>query len=64
MKTASDIYSPVTGQVTDVNAAVVKEPALVNNDPYGEGWFFKVKLAGQPAAGLLSAEQYQGQVGS
>ncbi len=64
VKTASDIYSPVSGQVVEVNKAVVDNPALVNTEPYGGGWFFKVKLS-QPAetGGLLSPEQYKAQVG-
>jgi glycine cleavage system H protein len=65
VKTASDIYSPVSGEIADVNASVVANPALVNTDPYGEGWFFKVKLANpQEAQALLSAEDYTKQVGS
>src|SRR4030095_2895699 len=44
VKTASDIYSPVSGQVLEVNKAVVDDPALVNSDPYGGGWFYKIKL--------------------
>src|SRR6185436_17298711 len=43
VKTASDIYSPVSGEVTEMNKNVVENPALVNTDPYGEGWFFKIK---------------------
>jgi len=64
VKTASDIYSPVGGEVTEVNKAVVDNPALVNTDPYAGGWFFKLKLA-NPAelAGLLSPEQYLAQIG-
>src|SRR6188508_205107 len=54
VKTASDIYSPVTGEVTEVNAEVVKMPSLVNDKPYDDGWFFKVKLAdGNEPGGLL-----------
>src|SRR5580698_6358071 len=45
VKTASDIYAPVSGQVTEVNKAVVDNPARANTEPYGEGWFFKVKLS-------------------
>src|SRR6188508_1616419 len=45
VKTASDIYAPVSGEVTAVNKAVVDEPALVNNDPYGKGWFFQLRLS-------------------
>src|SRR5213595_2589364 len=45
VKTASDIYSPVSGEVAEVNKKVVENPALVNTDPYEGGWFFKVKLS-------------------
>src|SRR3954465_15016080 len=45
VKTASDIYSPVSGEVTTINQAVVDQPALVNTDPYGNGWFYQVKLS-------------------
>src|SRR5579872_6608793 len=45
VKTASDIYSPVSGQVVEVNKAVVDNPGLVNTEPYAGGWFFKVKLS-------------------
>ena len=64
VKTASDIYSPVSGQVTEVNKAVVDNPALANTEPYGGGWFFKVKLS-QPAelGALLTPEQYKAQIG-
>jgi len=63
VKTASDIYSPVSGEVTALNDAVVANPALVNTDPYGEGWFFKVKLSNQQEAqSLLSADDYAKQV--
>jgi glycine cleavage system H protein len=56
-KSVSDIYSPVTGEVTAVNAAVADDPAMINTDPYGEGWMFKVRLEGDPG-GLLDAEAY------
>ena len=45
VKAASDVYSPVSGEVTEGNQAVIDDPALVNGDPEGEGWFFKLKLA-------------------
>lgn len=63
VKTASDIYSPVSGTVVEVNNAVVKDPALANSEPYGNGWFYKVKLA-NPAelATLLSPEAYAAQI--
>jgi glycine cleavage system H protein len=64
VKTASDIYSPVSGEVVQVNEALAKQPELVNSDPYEAGWFFKVKLT-QPGElnGLLSPAQYQQQIG-
>ena len=45
VKAASDVYSPVSGEVTEGNQAVIDDPALVNGDPEGEGWFFKLKLS-------------------
>lgn len=64
VKTASDIYSPVSGEVIEANQAVVADPALVNSDPYGAGWFYKVKLANAAeAASLLSPAQYAAQIG-
>src|SRR5213596_2995368 len=45
VKTASDIYAPVSGQIVEVNQAAVDNPALVNSDPYGGGWFYKIKLS-------------------
>jgi glycine cleavage system H protein len=64
VKTASDLYAPVSGQVIEVNPAVVKDPALVNNEPYEGGWFFRLKLS-QPGEleKLLSAADYQKQIG-
>ena len=44
VKAASDVYSPVAGEVTEGNAAVADDPALINRDPEGDGWFFKLKL--------------------
>lgn len=65
VKTASDIYSPLSGEITEANQAVVADPALVNSEPYGDGWLFKLKLS-NPAEleALLSPEQYQQQIGS
>jgi glycine cleavage system H protein len=45
VKAASDVYSPVSGEVTEGNQAVVDDSSLVNSDPQGEGWFFKIRLA-------------------
>src|SRR5437870_4972015 len=63
VKTASDIYSPVSGEVTEINKSVVENPALVNTDPYGGGWFYKIKLS-NPAEldAMLGAQQYAAQI--
>jgi len=60
VKAASDVYSPVSGTVTEGNQAVVDEPSLVNTDPEGEGWFFRLILSDTSELGeLMNAEQYQ-----
>ena len=56
-KSVSDIYAPVTGEVTAMNAAVSDDPGMINADPYGEGWLFKVRLDGEPG-GMLDAAAY------
>ena len=56
-KSVSDLYSPVDGEVTEVNAEVEDDPGQVNADPYGSGWLFKVQVSGEPTD-LLSAEEY------
>ena len=63
VKTASDIYSPVSGEVIEVNQPVVDNPALVNREPYSGGWFYKLRLS-TPAelTGLLDAAQYSAQI--
>jgi len=59
VKAVSDLYSPVSGEVTEVNQEVVDRPELVNQSPYEEGWLVRLRLA-DPAEvdGLLTAEQY------
>lgn len=60
VKAASDVYAPVSGQVTEGNQALVDDPALVNSDPEGEGWFFKLVLSdNHELNGLMSAEDYK-----
>jgi glycine cleavage system H protein len=65
VKTASDIYSPVSGEVTAVNSKVSDTPALVNDKPYDDGWMFQVKL-NNPAEvnGLMSDATYKAQIGA
>jgi len=60
VKAASDVYAPVSGTVTEGNAALADTPDLVNSDPEGEGWFFKLTLSDDgELSGLMNAEQYQ-----
>ena len=64
VKTANDIYSPVSGEIIEVNKAVVADPALVNSAPYADGWFYKVKLSNSAEVNaLLGPDQYQAQIG-
>jgi glycine cleavage system H protein len=64
VKTASDIYSPVGGEIIEANKAVVTDPALANSEPYAGGWFYKIKLANPgDLEALLSPEQYSAQIG-
>lgn len=59
VKAASDVYSPVTGEVVEGNAALAENPALVNSDPFGDGWFFKVKIANKAELdGLMDEAAY------
>jgi glycine cleavage system H protein len=60
VKAVSDIFTPVGGEVVGTNAGLDNDPALVNSDPYGEGWFYKVKLGDMSqTANLMTPEQYQ-----
>ena len=60
VKAAADFFAPVSGDVVEVNDAIVDNPALVNQAPHGEGWFFKIKIS-KPAelAGLMDFATYQ-----
>ena len=63
VKSASDVFSPVTGEVIEVNEALEDEPELVNEDPYGDGWLFKVRLKDLGELdGLMDATSYAAQV--
>ena len=60
VKAASDIYSPLAGEITDVNAVLSDSPELINNDPYGEGWILRIKPEDEEDwENLLDAEAYQ-----
>jgi glycine cleavage system H protein len=65
VKAASDIYSPVSGEVLEVNPELESNPALLNTDPYAAGWLFKVKLSDpQEIASLKTAAEYRTQIGA
>jgi glycine cleavage system H protein len=58
VKAVSELYSPVAGEITEVNARLDGEPALVNSDPYGDGWMIKLRVKAADLAGLLDATAY------
>jgi len=59
VKSVSDVFSPVSGQVTEVNRAIVEKPETVNSDPFGKGWFFKVRASNPAEAkALMGKGQY------
>jgi len=61
VKTAADIFSPVTGRVVEVNGTLKDHPQFINEDPYGEGWIVKMEIENpEELKGLLSSEAYQG----
>ena len=60
VKAASDVYAPIAGEVTETNAALADAPEILNTDPYGEGWLFKMKPANAADIdGLLDAAAYE-----
>jgi glycine cleavage system H protein len=65
VKAVSDIYTPVSGEVIEVNGSLAEAPEILNKDPYGSGWLVKIKLS-EPAevAKLLTAAEYQAFVGT
>lgn len=64
VKAASDVYCPLDGEIVEVNEAITADPSLVNSDPQGAGWFFKLKLANvSDADGLMDEAAYKELVG-
>lgn len=60
VKTASEVYSPITGEVVEVNSKLERNPELINKDPYNEGWIAKLKVSDPKEFDeLLSAEEYE-----
>jgi glycine cleavage system H protein len=64
VKAVSDLYCPVTGEVVEVNPALANDPALVNNDPFGQGWMIKLRIADESELEqLLGAAEYAAHIG-
>ena len=57
-KSVGELYAPLTGEVVEVNDAVVDDPSLVNSDPFGEGWLVKLRVDASAAADLLDRDAY------
>jgi glycine cleavage system H protein len=65
VKTVSDLFLPLSGEITEFNEALEDEPEKVNSDPYGEGWMIKVKCSDlSQVDGLMSADDYKDLVGA
>ena len=63
VKAASDIYAPVSGEVVEINPALEDTPELINSDPYGEGWMYKIKVSDLAELDdMMSADEYDAQV--
>lgn len=64
VKAVSELYSPVAGEVVEVNGGLDGDPAIVNRDPYGEGWMVKLRVADPKSLdGLLSSQAYRAHIG-
>ena len=59
VKAVSELFSPVAGEIVEVNQGAVAEPGIVNDDPFGDGWLIKVKLSTDEVDKLMSAEEYE-----
>ncbi len=65
VKAVSNVYAPVSGKITEVNEALLDSPGLINSDPYGEGWMFKIEVKSAiELDSLLNAERYTSHVES
>ncbi|WP_182405326.1 glycine cleavage system protein GcvH [Psychrobacter sp. GP33] len=63
VKAASDVYAPISGEVIAINESLEDEPEVINSDPYGEGWLYKMKATNlEDYEGLLSAEEYESEL--
>ena len=63
VKAVSELYMPVAGEIVAINGRLDGEPALINTEPYGDGWMIKVRIAAGGDAGLMTAADYKNQLG-
>ena len=64
VKTVSDLFMPVTGEIIDINEKLNEKPELVNEDPYGQGWMIKIKLNNSGMSDLLNSDEYKKLIGA
>ena len=64
VKTVSDLFMPLSGEIIDINEELNEKPELVNEDPYGQGWMIKIKVNTSDISDLLNSEQYKKLVGA
>ena len=64
VKTVSDLFMPVTGEIIDINETLNEKPELVNEDPYGQGWMIKIKLNNSGTSDLLNSDEYKKLIGA
>ena len=64
VKTVSDLFMPLSGEIIDINEILNEKPELVNDDPYGEGWMIKIKLNSSETTELLNSEEYKKLIGA
>jgi glycine cleavage system H protein len=64
VKAAADIYCPISGEIVEINESLLENPQLINQDPYGKGWLFRIRPFENDAIKLLTADQYSKQVTS
>jgi glycine cleavage system H protein len=59
VKAASDVHAPITGEIIEINSKLNDTPELINDDPYGEGWLFRIKITADNPAHLMTAQEYE-----
>ncbi|MDT8282897.1 MAG: glycine cleavage system protein GcvH [Gammaproteobacteria bacterium] len=63
VKAASDVYMPISGEIVEVNEALIDEPEIINNSPYDNGWLFKMRASADELDDLMDADTYQAEIG-